>query len=82
MSHDQAAPLPHCVHDELQLLGCIAALLHCSPLNFVCCHVIAAQNAANDALLTCTVELNIEKDMNGPLYVYVEIDGMYQNHRR
>ena len=40
------------------------------------------QNAANDSALSCTVTLNIDKDMQAPVYVYYELNGLYQNHRR
>ena len=43
-----------------------------------------AQNAANDAALTCTtaVRLLIEEDMDAPVYMFYEIDKMHQNHLR
>ncbi|GFR50957.1 hypothetical protein Agub_g13277 [Astrephomene gubernaculifera] len=40
------------------------------------------QNAGNESALSCTVTLRIEKDMRAPVYVYYELNGFYQNHRR
>ncbi|PNW82424.1 hypothetical protein CHLRE_06g278300v5 [Chlamydomonas reinhardtii] len=40
------------------------------------------QNAASDNSLSCTVALRIEEDMAAPVYVYYELRGYYQNHRR
>ena len=40
------------------------------------------QNAGNSSALTCSVTIPITKDMTGPIYVYYEIHGLYQNHRR
>jgi len=31
---------------------------------------------------TCTVELNIDTDIEGPVYVYYQLENFYQNHRR
>jgi hypothetical protein len=53
--------------------------LPCRGLNGAHVH---PQNAANNTALTCTVTLNIKKNMSSPVYVYYEIKGMYQNHRR
>ena len=31
----------------------------------------------------CTIELKVEeKDIEGPIYVYYQLDNFYQNHRR
>ncbi|GLC46355.1 hypothetical protein PLESTB_001766500 [Pleodorina starrii] len=40
------------------------------------------QNAANDSLLTCTIQLRVTEDMPAPVFVYYELNGYYQNHRR
>lgn len=32
--------------------------------------------------VTCDILINVEKDIAEPLYVYYEIDGLLQNHRR
>ncbi|KAG2492327.1 hypothetical protein HYH03_009278 [Edaphochlamys debaryana] len=40
------------------------------------------QNAADDANLTCTMTLEVSDDMPAPVYVYYELNGVYQNHRR
>eukprot|EP00798_Chlamydomonas_sp_ICE-L_P019868 gene19868-26562_t len=40
------------------------------------------ENFQNEAALTCTVDIVIEDDMDGPVFVYYEIKGMYQNFRR
>ncbi|PNH06268.1 ALA-interacting subunit 3 [Tetrabaena socialis] len=40
------------------------------------------ENAANDTNLACSVTLTIMKDMKAPVYVYYELNGYYQNHRR
>lgn len=40
------------------------------------------QNSGNASALTCTIALHIEHDIPGPVYVYYEIIGLYQNHRR
>lgn len=29
----------------------------------------------------CTIEIDVEEDMNGPILVYYEIENFYQNHR-
>lgn len=44
--------------------------------------LILWENADNVTGLTCTVTLNVEKDMPGPIYVWYELNGFYQNHRR
>jgi len=31
---------------------------------------------------TCTVKLNIDTDIEGPVYVYYQLENFYQNHRR
>lgn len=43
---------------------------------------LTTQNAASDNSLSCTVALRIEEDMAAPVYVYYELRGYYQNHRR
>jgi hypothetical protein len=43
---------------------------------------LPAQNAGDSAALTCNVKITLDKDMDGPVYVYYELRGMYQNHRR
>jgi hypothetical protein len=53
---------------------------HKLPDRALCC--LAVQNAGNNSKLTCTVQLNITADMQGPVYVYYELNGFYQNHRR
>ena len=40
------------------------------------------QNAGNTSALTCNIAIPITEEMNGPIYVYYEINGLYQNHRR
>lgn len=30
----------------------------------------------------CKVTLTIDKDIEGPIYVYYQLDNFYQNHRR
>ncbi|KXZ44835.1 hypothetical protein GPECTOR_61g788 [Gonium pectorale] len=40
------------------------------------------QNAENPSALACNVTLQIDKDMPAPVYVYYELNGFYQNHRR
>jgi hypothetical protein len=39
-------------------------------------------NANNEAALTCTFQLNITQSMNPPIYVFYEMDGLFQNNRR
>lgn len=41
-----------------------------------------AQNVNNTAALTCSVTLDIDKDMDGPLFLYYQLSGYYQNSRR
>lgn len=40
------------------------------------------QNAENDNALACDVNITITEDMDAPVYVYYELTGFYQNHRR
>ncbi|GIL56255.1 hypothetical protein Vafri_11601 [Volvox africanus] len=40
------------------------------------------ENAANDSMLRCTIQLRVTKDMPAPVFVYYELSGFYQNHRR
>ena len=40
------------------------------------------QNVNNTQALQCTTTLEIPEDMDGPIYVYYELQGFYQNHRR
>lgn len=40
------------------------------------------QKVNDTSARTCDVTLNITKDMDGPVYVYYELTGFYQNHRR
>ncbi|GAX75275.1 hypothetical protein CEUSTIGMA_g2720.t1 [Chlamydomonas eustigma] len=40
------------------------------------------QNAGDSKALSCQIVVSIDKDMKGPLYLYYEIHGLYQNHRR
>ncbi|EFJ53273.1 hypothetical protein VOLCADRAFT_102874 [Volvox carteri f. nagariensis] len=40
------------------------------------------KHAANDSKLTCEIKLTITKDMPAPIFVYYELNGYYQNHRR
>jgi hypothetical protein len=53
-----------------------------APFTVVTHHVPHAQNAANESALSCFVDIMIEKDMKQPIYVYYELTGYYQNHRR
>lgn len=36
----------------------------------------------NETMLTCKVRLTIPERMRPPIFVYYELDGVYQNHRR
>ncbi|KAF5827486.1 CDC50/LEM3 family [Dunaliella salina] len=40
------------------------------------------ENVNNTQALQCTTTLEIPEDMDGPIYVYYELEGFYQNHRR
>lgn len=40
------------------------------------------KNAANEKALSCHVNITVPEDMNAPVYVYYELTGFYQNHRR
>lgn len=40
------------------------------------------QHADDDNALSCTVTLTLDKNMSAPVYVYYELNGFYQNHRR
>ncbi|MEW5314383.1 MAG: hypothetical protein WDW38_005889 [Sanguina aurantia] len=40
------------------------------------------QNGANDTALSCNIMVNVTQDMVAPIYVYYELNGFYQNHRR
>lgn len=42
----------------------------------------ALQNVNNTQALQCTTTLEIPEDMDGPIFVYYELQGFYQNHRR
>ena len=46
------------------------------------CAPSIAQNADNESALSCYVDVKVEKDMKAPIYVYYELTGFYQNHRR
>lgn len=39
-------------------------------------------DAVNAKSLVCYVSMAIKQDMKHPIYVYYELDGVYQNHRR
>lgn len=39
-------------------------------------------NAGNDAALTCTFNITLDQDFDPPVYLYYELNGFYQNHRR
>ncbi len=78
-------------HTVQVLCACNEAQQQCfEPAILVCCAVrqpsgnvvLDLQNAENVTGLTCTVTLNVEKDMPGPIYVWYELNGFYQNHRR
>ena len=56
-----------------------AGILTCTSLRASLCR---SQNAGNEALLSCSVTLNITEDMPPPLYIFYEVRGLYQNHRR
>ena len=32
--------------------------------------------------LKCRLTIDVDKDIPGPVFVYYELDGYYQNHRR
>lgn len=40
------------------------------------------KNADNESALSCYVDIKVKKDMKAPIYVYYELTGFYQNHRR
>lgn len=40
------------------------------------------QNAGNASALSCQITLEISDDMDPPIYVYYQLNGFYQNHRR
>ena len=44
--------------------------------SMVACHIDAA-----DLGVSCEITVHIRQDMKGPLHVFYEIDGFYQNHR-
>ncbi|KAG1657934.1 hypothetical protein FOA52_003013 [Chlamydomonas sp. UWO 241] len=39
-------------------------------------------NAGDDTALACTVSITIDVEMKPPIYIYYEIAGMFQSHRR
>jgi hypothetical protein len=39
-------------------------------------------NSVDYRKLTCNITIEVTKDMKHPIYVYYELDGVYQNHRR
>jgi hypothetical protein len=41
-----------------------------------------AGNVINAAALSCTLDITVTAPMRSPIYVYYELDGVYQNHRR
>ncbi|GBG00057.1 hypothetical protein Rsub_12801 [Raphidocelis subcapitata] len=41
-----------------------------------------AQDSYNESALACTITLTIPERMVPPIFVYYELDGVYQNHRR
>lgn len=40
------------------------------------------ENALNDDALTCNITVTVTEDLQPPIYVWYQIDGLYQNHRR
>lgn len=52
----------------------------CIPPNMTDDKLGYIQNATTDK--TCTRILKVPKDMDGPVYVYYQLDNFYQNHRR
>lgn len=51
-----------------------------------CRNVLNKWNTGTNLRETCTVPLNggkpLEKEVQGPIYVYYQLDNFYQNHRR
>jgi len=41
-----------------------------------------AADSYNESALTCSVSLKIPQRMRPPIFIYYELDGVYQNHRR
>jgi len=39
-------------------------------------------NVVDNKNLACNITIDIKQDMKHPIYVYYELDGVYQNHRR
>lgn len=39
-------------------------------------------NAIDNSKLRCEITMTIDKHMKHPVYIYYELDGVYQNHRR
>ncbi len=44
--------------------------------------VPTCQLGANDVSKTCSITVNVDKEMTAPVYVYYELENFYQNHRR
>ncbi|KAF8058092.1 ALIS1 [Scenedesmus sp. PABB004] len=45
-------------------------------------HANQGPEGINEAALACTLSVTIGRTMRKPVYVYYELDGVYQNHRR
>lgn len=41
-----------------------------------------SEGSYNESALTCTVTLTVPQAMRPPIFIYYELDGVYQNHRR
>lgn len=43
---------------------------------------VTGRNSINVSALSCTVTISVTANMQKPIFVYYELDGVYQNHRR
>lgn len=71
---------------QIVLDGSAACSLTLTPPHFVLppshATCVLHQNAANDAALSCSLTITVDRDMPAPVYVFYEMDGLLQNHRR
>jgi len=64
-------------YDQCEMAGQLDALTSNSDIQ-----QFLWENAGNTEGLSCQISVTIDENMKGPLYLYYEIHGLYQNHRR
>ncbi|KAI8464532.1 MAG: ligand-effect modulator 3 family [Monoraphidium minutum] len=67
----------HARYDDTCLAG-----LQGNPARSAWIRTYQSQDTYNETLLACTVRLTVPARMRPPIFIYYELDGVYQNHRR